>query len=88
MCFFHSEIVLFFICISKKDRQLIEYLQRQNTTLLITLKSQFKTIEYLSQEIKAVKKLLLEQNGVAQKLNASLSLSFLKRLKNVNIRLL
>ena len=66
----------FCIFISMKDSELVEYLQEQNATLLGTLESQAKTIERLSQEVKSLKKLLLEHGDAAGKL---------KRLANINL---
>lgn len=57
----------FRIFMSMKDKELVEYLQRQNTTLLTTLESLTKTVESQSQEIKALKELLLERDNAAQK---------------------
>ena len=48
----------FRIFMSMKDKELVEYLQKQNTALLSTLESQTKTIESLSLEVKQLKELL------------------------------
>ena len=66
----------FCIFMSMKDSELIQYLQQQNATLLATLESLTKTVESQSKEIKALKELLLERDGAAQKL---------KRLADLNL---
>lgn len=59
-----------------KDSELVIFLQQQNAHLLATLESLTKTIEEQSQELSALKALLLERDGAADKL---------KRLASINL---